>query len=95
MDIYGAGEKPIQDVSSQLIVNQILKNGIPSEFVPDEESVCEKVLKNLTNGDVVLFCGAGANVTEAAHKVADILSKKENNRTETVDCSAVSGRYRD
>ncbi len=95
MDIYGAGEKPIPGVSSQLIVNQILKNGIPSEFVPDEKSVCEKVLKNLTDGDVVLFCGAGANVTELAHKVAAILSKKENNANETADCSAITVRTRD
>ncbi len=90
MDIYGAGEKPIPGVSSQLIVNQILENGIPSEFVPDEKSVCEKVLKNLTDGDVVLFCGAGANVTEVAHKVADILSKNEN--YEIMDCSTIAGR---
>lgn len=76
MEIYAAGEKPIPGVSGRLIVNELRKNGFDAEFEPSEDIVTERVLKELKIGDTVLFCGAGADVTRAAHKLADILKSK-------------------
>jgi UDP-N-acetylmuramate--alanine ligase len=76
MDIYGAGEEPIPGVTGELIVNELRKNGFDVMFEPAEDAVAESVLKELKVGDVALFCGAGANVTRAANKLADKLKSK-------------------
>ncbi|MCX7871957.1 MAG: UDP-N-acetylmuramate--L-alanine ligase [Verrucomicrobiae bacterium] len=76
MDIYGAGEKPIKGVTSELIVNELKKNGYDAEYEPSETTVAEKVLKELQVGDIALFCGAGADVTRAAHNLSNILKSK-------------------
>lgn len=85
MDIYSAGEKPIPGVSSQLIVNEILKNGLDAEYVRDPDEVCQLLLKEVSDGDVVLFCGAGADVTLSAHKFASLLIEKEKHSSPLSD----------
>ncbi len=92
MDIYGAGEKPIPGITSKLIVDEILKNGIESESVSNVDEVCKKVLEKVAVGDVVLFCGAGADVTVAAHRFAEIVCSKRTRSDGTPDCDKPSDR---
>ncbi|MGC8743416.1 MAG: UDP-N-acetylmuramate--L-alanine ligase [Verrucomicrobiia bacterium] len=88
MDIYGAAEKPITGVTSRLIVDEILKNGIKAEAVCGVDEACEKVFKNIADGDVILFCGAGADVTVAAHKFVE----KFKGVSGGADCGRNAGR---
>lgn len=76
MDVYGAGEEPIPGITGERIVQELKKNGFDSMFEPSEHVVAERVLKELQIGDVVLFCGAGDDVTKAARKLANILGSK-------------------
>lgn len=76
MDVYGAGEKPIPGVTGALIVEELEKNGFNAKFEPSEDAVVEQVMHELLTGDVALFCGAGGNVTQSAHKLSNVLKSK-------------------
>lgn len=73
MEIYGAGEDPIANISGKSIVEEIKANGQKAEFTLSVEEICQKVFEEINEGDVVLFCGAGADITKAAHLFAERL----------------------
>lgn len=64
-DIYPAGEKPIQNVSSERLAEAII--GKEVIFHQDIDSLPEKVLSIVRPGDMVLFLGAGSITTAATH----------------------------
>jgi UDP-N-acetylmuramate--alanine ligase len=55
LDIYPAGEKPIEWVSSDLILKSLKNNKCSAEKFSDLDNFS----KNLSNGDIVLTLGAG------------------------------------
>ncbi|MDR1784414.1 MAG: UDP-N-acetylmuramate--L-alanine ligase [Endomicrobium sp.] len=55
LDIYSAGEQPIEGVTSDLILKSLVNNGCKAERF----SSLEKVLQYLSVGDIVLTLGAG------------------------------------
>jgi len=55
LDIYSAGEKPIEGVSSDLIIKSLKKNKCEAEGFKSLEALCE----TLSSGDIVLTLGAG------------------------------------
>ncbi len=55
MDIYSAGEQPIEGVSAELILNSMRKNKCRAEKFKDIESFCCEIKE----GDIVLTLGAG------------------------------------
>jgi UDP-N-acetylmuramate--alanine ligase len=55
LDIYPSGEKPIEGVSSDLILKSLKNNKCSAEKFSDLENFS----KNLLNGDIVLTLGAG------------------------------------
>ncbi len=65
MDIYSAGEKPIEGISSGLLYNSILQSRmalsspVNIQYIPDREELIRKVLEVLRDGDLVLTMGAG------------------------------------
>lgn len=60
VDIYPAGEEPIEGVTSQALLEKIQAHGQKQAFyAPDLESLASQVLPCLQEGDVVLTLGAG------------------------------------
>lgn len=68
MDIYPAGEKPIEGISTSTLYEQILQRssaGGPAPdkrfiyYVPDREELVKKIKKELKEGDILLTMGAG------------------------------------
>jgi UDP-N-acetylmuramate--alanine ligase len=59
-DIYSAGEKPIDGVDSNALLERIKKTGHKdAAYFPDREKLMDNLLVRLKNGDVVFTLGAG------------------------------------
>jgi UDP-N-acetylmuramate--alanine ligase len=58
-DIYPAGEKPLPNVSGELIYNAIKKNHKKTVFIKDKNVIPEYLLKAVKKGDLVITLGAG------------------------------------
>jgi len=60
MDIYPAGEEPLEGVSSELLCKAIRDAGHRDvEHVRDRRELVDKIMKKLVPGDVVITLGAG------------------------------------
>jgi UDP-N-acetylmuramate--alanine ligase len=60
MDIYPAGEKPIDGINSGILVKSINKTGhLDVAFIPDREELIEKILSRIRKGDICFTLGAG------------------------------------
>ncbi|MGE5701394.1 MAG: UDP-N-acetylmuramate--L-alanine ligase [Clostridia bacterium] len=77
VDIYSpAGEKKIEGVSSQVLVDKIRTNSHPrAEYIPTKEAVQEHLLQTVREGDLVLTMGAG-DIWRTAFWLADKLANK-------------------
>ena len=72
LDIYPAGEKPIDGISTPTLIERIHSFGHKHAFyAPDYETVIAYLSANASAGDAVVVMGAGS-VT----KLADILSER-------------------
>jgi len=70
LDIYGAGEKPIEGINSRKLAKGIREYGHKNvEHIEDADSLVPQLKFSLQSGDVVLTLGAG-NIGELAHKLA-------------------------
>lgn len=70
VDIYGAGEEPIPQVSSELIVRHCLENNHPNvQYIPDLETAEEYVATRLQPNDLVITLGAG-DVWKVSHNLS-------------------------
>lgn len=60
LDIYPAGENPMNGVSSQKLVDEIVRAGNSGAcYVKDKEELFEKVKNSISPGDIILTAGAG------------------------------------
>jgi UDP-N-acetylmuramate--alanine ligase len=78
LDIYPAGERPIDGVSSALLADAIKTKGKEVHYFPDRSSeksdisgLVEDLIKTLKKGDVVLTLGAGD-----VYKISDALAER-------------------
>lgn len=70
IDIYGAGEDPIPQVNSALIVDHIQQNNHPDvQYIPDLASAEELVASDIQPNDLVITLGAG-DVWKIAHNLS-------------------------
>ncbi|HEV7866838.1 MAG TPA: UDP-N-acetylmuramate--L-alanine ligase [Chthoniobacteraceae bacterium] len=69
-DIYAASEAPIEGVSGQTIVDEMLREGHEAAtFEPDRKKIALEIGRRLEPGDCVISLGAG-NIHEAASLLA-------------------------
>lgn len=59
MDIYPAGERPINGIDSELIAKGIRENGKMVEYIKDKEWIICYLMENLRKGDILITLGAG------------------------------------
>jgi UDP-N-acetylmuramate--alanine ligase len=60
LDIYAAGEKPIEGINSESLLKNIRKAGVDDiHYVPDRKKMAGKILSELKTGDVLITLGAG------------------------------------
>lgn len=61
LDIYPAGEKPIEGVNTEMLYRHLLKtrNTGKTYYIPDKERLMEAIISGLREHDLVLTMGAG------------------------------------
>ncbi len=59
MDIYPAGEMPINGIDSGLLFTGIKERGKEVEYIKDREDIINYLIKNLRSGDTLITLGAG------------------------------------
>ena len=76
MDIYGAGETPIEGVDSATLVREIRRHGHKAaHHLPDRATLLDRVRQTLRPGDMVLTLGAG-DVSQLAPRIlADLQAR--------------------
>ncbi len=74
MDIYGAGETPIENISPDLIVNRINLNGKPAYYYSFEDAE-EYLAETTKSNDLVITLGAG-NVWQIAKGLVERLERQ-------------------
>ena len=76
MDIYPAGEKPIDGINSNVLIDRIKKAGHEGAvYFSDREKLMENLLLRLRQGDVVFTLGAG-DVWKAGEEILKRLRLK-------------------
>ncbi len=79
-EIYPAGEKPLEGVTGQTIVDAVLEHGHPhAVYLPDRAELLAAVGQALEPGDLVLSLGAG-NIHELSTLLASDLKTLEEMR---------------
>ena len=72
-DIYAAGEKPIEGISSEALVEAIASHGHQGvELAADKTELPERLSRVLREGDVVITLGAG-DINRILHVLAELL----------------------
>jgi UDP-N-acetylmuramate--alanine ligase len=76
LDIYGAGETPIEGVSARTLVERMRAvTGREFEYQPDTEELLHALADRVLPGDVVLTLGAG-NVWQLGERLVEMLRAK-------------------
>ena len=76
-DIYSAGESSLDDINKEALISALIAGGHKDarEF-ESLDKLEDFVIKNLDEGDVVIFLGAG-DITQTAKKFSDNLKEEE------------------
>lgn len=75
-DIYSAWEDAIPGISSQLIVDEIRKNGAEPLYFGDKAKLLDYLEKEKKPGDIILLMGAG-NIRQTSEQLCAMLEEKE------------------
>jgi UDP-N-acetylmuramate--alanine ligase len=59
MDIYPAREKPIEGITSSLIVDELTAKGKKVLYAQDKNEIINRLLMQVKENDIVVFQGAG------------------------------------
>lgn len=72
-DIYAASEKPIDEISGELLLEEVKKHGQrKTKYVAKVEDLAKIILPELKEGDLVLTLGAG-NIVRAGEDLVQLL----------------------
>lgn len=72
MDIYPAREKPIEGITSELILNEALNHNRNMKLVHESRDILAWLINDLKPGDIIVFQGAG-DVTNLCNEFVNIL----------------------
>lgn len=67
-DIYPAGEKPLENISTQLILEALKEMGKEAMYEGDLEAIADKLVRLASPGDIILTMGAG-NINRVAYEL--------------------------
>lgn len=67
-DIYSAGEKPINGVSSELIAESLKDNGKKVVLIKKKEDIPDYIIDKVAPGDYILTIGAG-DISDTAYSI--------------------------
>jgi len=67
-NIYSAGEKPINGVSSELIAESLRENGKKVVFIKSREDILDYIIDKVVPGDYILTIGAG-DISDTAYSI--------------------------
>jgi UDP-N-acetylmuramate--alanine ligase len=80
INIYSAGERPIEGVSSDVLVEHIKKAGHNKVlYIKDRAEAINNIVSNIRPGDIFLTLGAG-DVWKAGEEILDRLKAKADDR---------------
>jgi UDP-N-acetylmuramate--alanine ligase len=75
-DIFPAGERPIDGVSSEVLVRLVREAGHPDvSYVPRREDVAGELAAQAQAGDLLITLGAG-NIQLSCNEVIELLEKR-------------------
>jgi UDP-N-acetylmuramate--alanine ligase len=75
IDVFCAGDKPLEDYNSKNFASEIIKKGIDAKYIDGNiEQSAQKIAKDLKEGDIVLTLGAG-DITKIGGIINDLLAK--------------------
>jgi UDP-N-acetylmuramate--alanine ligase len=77
MDIYPAREKPIEGVTSGLILNELLSSGRKAQLLKSKEEIISKLESEAKENTCIVFQGAG-NITELCSQFINKLEASGN-----------------
>ena len=60
LDIYGAGEEPIDGISTISLIKEMKKLGSKAEFIANNEDISSIIMSNANKGDLIVMMGAGS-----------------------------------
>lgn len=72
LNIYGAGEVPINGITSQALIKEITKSGLKAEFIDNHNDICDFIKSNANQGDLIVMMGAGT-ISDLAYQLLDKL----------------------
>ncbi|MEO8428299.1 MAG: UDP-N-acetylmuramate--L-alanine ligase [Verrucomicrobiota bacterium] len=75
-EVYAASEPPIPGVNSALLADAIRAQGQAVEFIPSTAELRAAVRTAMQPGDLVVFLGAGPDITNVAHELAAQLGEE-------------------
>jgi UDP-N-acetylmuramate--alanine ligase len=74
-DIYAASEQPIENVTAEILTENIRKYGHKNAaYIGEIENAAEKVIENLRSGDLVITLGAGS-ITRLSDEIFEKLKR--------------------
>ncbi|KAF0181931.1 MAG: UDP-N-acetylmuramate--alanine ligase [Nitrospirae bacterium] len=80
LDIYSAGEKPIEGVSSAVLCRKIVENGFADAYhLPDKDRAAADICDDLRPGDVVFTLGAG-DVYKIGERILQIQASRSQSQ---------------
>jgi UDP-N-acetylmuramate--alanine ligase len=75
--IYPAREKPLPEITSELIVRELSKCGHSAvRYIPERKEVAAEIIRQVRTGDMVLFMGAG-DIWKSSLEFLELLKNKK------------------
>jgi UDP-N-acetylmuramate--alanine ligase len=74
LDVFAAGDNPIEGINSKTLAQSIAKNGIDVTYLPSHEGIASIVATDSREGDIILMMGAGS-ITYWANQLPEKLEK--------------------
>lgn len=70
LDIYGAGEEPINGINAPILIKEIKKLGLKAEFIANHEDISDIIISIANKGDIIIMMGAGS-ISSWAYQLAN------------------------